>query len=284
MKLNLLPKTVDTTSRAKGAFVGGLLIFIGSLVAAGAMAKISSDRLAKANTALEEVKPLYDNAVKVATEADTMMSAPQVKQVVTNAELAAAMIKANALYPDFYDSVKGYIPAFFRITAMSASAVDDKTSTLNLTGTVKNAQEYADLMLALLRIPGATSVSRGGFSAEDVTVPALTVADQTGRPRKASEAPIPDDAVERLEYFSNQTYPTGYLASGGFGETEVGTTKTVRPNESLINVSVTVPKDLRVPNPRATIQTLGAAPAAPASTAAAPAPGAGATPPGDRDL
>jgi len=286
VKLNLLPKTVDTSGRAKFAFVGGFLMFAGSLVAAFAMAKVSGDQLTKVNDKLAEIKPNYDKVVKVATEADTMMSAPEVKQAVVNASLAKAMLASSRIYPDFYDGVKTYIPAFFRITQMSANAVDDKTSTLNLTGTVKNAQEYADLMLALLRIPGATTVSRAGFQAEDVVVPALSEIDQQGRPRKESEAPIPDEPLERLQYFTDQSVPTGYLNSGNFGITEPGTTKTVRPGESLISVVVTVPKDLRVPNPRATITALGGAAGNKVSAAGAvtpPATGTGLTAPGGQD-
>jgi hypothetical protein len=286
VKLNLLPKTVDTSGRAKFAFVGGFLMFAGSLVAAFAMAKVSGDQLTKVNDKLAEIKPNYDKVVKVATEADTMMSAPEVKQAVVNASLAKAMLASSRIYPDFYDGVKTYIPAFFRITQMSANAVDDKTSTLNLTGTVKNAQEYADLMLALLRIPGATTVSRAGFQAEDVVVPALSEIDQQGRPRKESEAPIPDEPLERLQYFTDQSVPTGYLNSGNFGITEPGTTKTVRPGESLISVVVTVPKDLRVPNPRATITALGGATGNKVAAAGAitpPATGTGLTAPGGQD-
>ena len=273
MKLNLLPKTVDTSGRAKFALFGGSLVFIGSLLAAFAMAKISGDQLTKVTEKIEEIKPNYTKVVAVATEADTMMSAPQVRQVVVNTALAKSMLASSRVYPDFYDGVKGYIPAFFRITQMSASAVDDKTATLSLTGTVRNAQEYADLMLALLRIPGSTSVSRAGFQAEDVVVPALSENDQVGKARKESEAPIPDDPLDRLQYFTDQSLPTGYLNSGNFGVTEPGTVKTIRPGESLISVVVTVPKDLRVPNPRATITTLGGATGVTAAGAAV-APGA----------
>ncbi|MEI7575251.1 MAG: hypothetical protein WCK51_00020 [Armatimonadota bacterium] len=284
MKLNLLPKTVDTSGRAKFALVGGVLVFVGSLLASFAMAKISGDRLAYATEKLNEIKPKYEAVVKVATEADTMMAAPQVKQAVVNTGLAKSMLASSRLYPDFYDGVKSYIPAFFRITQMSATPIDDKSSSLRLTGTVKNAQEYADLMLGLLRIPGATSVTRAGFQAEDVVVPALTEIDQVGKRRKESEAPIPDDAFDRLQYFTAQSVPAGYLNSGNFGVTEPGTVKTVRPGESLISVVVTVPKDLRVPNPRGTIQSLGGA-ATSATAAGAKVPAAGQAPvaPGGQD-
>ena len=264
MKLNLLPKSVDVTSKAKKAFLFSTLLFIISLVAAFAMAKISGDRVAAAQAKLDEAKPKYDDVV--------------------NGALAKAMYDYNDKYIELYGFVKPYIPRFFRITSLTASPIDANSCTVTMTGTVKNAQEYADLMLALLRIPGATTVGRSGFSAEDVIVPPLSEVDQNGRPRKESEAPIPDDAVERLAYFENQTVPSGFLSSGSFGDTQSGTVKTVRPNESLITVSVTVPKDIRTPDPRATIRSLagtgsgaaGAAAAAmPAASGMAPAGGKG---------
>lgn len=279
MKLNLIPKVVDTAAKAKRALFGSLLLFAVSCVAAFFLATISIDRVKRATQAVDEAKPLYDNAVAVATEADAMMTKPQVREVVVNASLAEAMNKANSLYPDVYDFVKPYIPAFFRITRLAASPVDATTSTVSMTGTVKNAQEYANLMLALLRIPGATSVSRSGFSAEDMVVPALTLVDQYGRPRKLADAPVPDDEIDRLAYFENQQTPSGYLQTGNFGITEPGTTKEAGKGESLITVSVTIPRNLQVPNPRATITTLGgtAAPGVPAGGApAAPATGRGA--------
>jgi Tfp pilus assembly protein PilN len=269
MKLNLLPAGSDKSSKVKFAFLGSLLLFILSLVGAFLMAREAQRRVDLVNQKLEEVKPHYDNVVKIAADADAVMARPQVREAVVNAGLAQAMNKANTLYPDVYDFVRPYIPRFFRITSMIATPVDATNSTVTMTGTVKNAQEYADLMLSLLRIPGSTSVSRGGFSAEDVVVPRLTAVDQYGKPRKESQAPIPDDAYERLAYFEGQQAPSGYLASGGFGVTEAGTTKTVRPGESLITVTVSIPRNLQVPNPRATIQSLGGA--APAGGGAAPA-------------
>ena len=284
MKLNLLPKSVDVTSKAKKAFLFSTLLFIISLVAAFAMAKISGDRVAAAQAKLDEAKPKYDDVVKIAADADAMMTNGRVKQITVNGALAKAMYDYNDKYVELYGFVKPYIPRFFRITSLTASPIDASSCTVTMTGTVKNAQEYADLMLALLRIPGATTVGRSGFSAEDVIVPPLSEVDQNGRPRKESEAPIPDDAVERLAYFENQTVPSGFLSSGSFGDTQAGTVKTVRPNESLITVSVTVPKDIRTPDPRATIRSLagtgsgaaGAAAAAmPAASGMAPAGGKG---------
>ncbi|MCE2767328.1 MAG: hypothetical protein LW628_10525 [Fimbriimonadaceae bacterium] len=268
MKLNLLPKSVDVTSKAKKAFLFSTLLFIISLVAAFAMAKISGDRVAAAQAKLDEAKPKYDDVVKIAADADAMMTNGRVKQITVNGALAKAMYDYNDKYIELYGFVKPYIPRFFRITSLTASPIDANSCTVTMTGTVKNAQEYADLMLALLRIPGATTVGRSGFSAEDVIVPPLSEVDQNGRKSRTAGA----------------RPPSGFLSSGSFGDTQAGTVKTVRPNESLITVSVTVPKDIRTPDPRATIRSLagtgsgaaGAAAAAmPAASGMAPAGGKG---------
>lgn len=278
MKLNLLPKIVDTTGRAKRAFFGGLVVLVASIVGAYMMASISQKRLDTAKASVADAQPKYDKAVKVAADADAMMTKPAVRQLVVNTALAKSMTGANRLYPDLYDFVKPYIPAFFRITNLGATPIDGASCVVNMTGTVKNAQQYADLTLALLRIPGASAVTRAGFQAEDSIVPEMTVADQTTHIRLPSKPPIPDDPLERLTYFESETSPTGYLNAGNFGITEAGTTKLARPGESLITVSVVVPKNIQTPNPRATINSLsgGAAGANPGTAASAPVGGANA--------
>jgi len=279
VKLNLLPKIVDTTGRAKRAFFGGLVVLIASIVGAYMMASISSARVKKAQDAVADAQPKYDNAVKVAADADAIMTRPALKQLVVNTALAKSMTAANRLYPDLYDFVKPYIPAFFRITNLSATPIDATSCVVNMTGTVKNAQQYADLTLALLRIPGATAVTRAGFQAEDMVVPAITVGDQNAHPRLESKPPIPDDPLERLTYFENETSPTGYLNAGNFGITEAGTMKLARPGESVITVSVVVPRNIQTPNPRATINSLaggGGGGANPGTPASAPVGGANA--------
>lgn len=267
MKLNLLPKIVDTTGRAKRAFFGGLFILIASIVGAFMMVTTSSNRLAESADSVSKAKPMYDRAVAVSTDADNIMARPAVRQLVVNTALANSMIGSNRLYPDLFDYVKPYIPGFFRITTLGATPLDGKTCIVNMTGTVKNAQQYADLMLALLRIPGATAVTRAGYQGDDVIVPELTLIDQQGKPRKESKAPIPDDGLARLQYFQDEASPKGYLNAGHFGETEYGIEKGARPGESVIAVTVTLPKNIQTPNPRATIQSLAgsASPVIPAS-------------------
>lgn len=276
MKLNLLPKIVDTTGRAKRAFFGGLIVLLASIAGAYYMVSTSSKRLEEANGHVSDAQPLYDKAVQVATSADTMMTKQDLRQLVVNTALATSMKNSSRLYPDLYNFVRPYIPGFFRITNLGATPIDGTSCTVNMTGTVSNAQQYADLMLALLRIPGATAVTRGGFQSDDIEVPSLTLVDQKGWPRRGSKAPIPDDPLERLAYFENETSPTGYLNAGNFGTFEDGTVKGARPGESVIAVSVTVPRNIQTPNPRATIQSLasGSAPAVPAASVTPPPPAA----------
>jgi hypothetical protein len=289
VKLNLLPKIVDTTGRAKRAFFGGTIVLIASIAGAYYMQSTSTKRLDEAKQHEQDAQPMYDKAVNTASQADAMMTKPAIRQLVVNTSLAKSMMVSSRTYPDLYDSVKPYIPGFFRITNLGATPIDGSTCTVNMTGTVKNAQQYADLMLALLRIPGAKSVTRGGLQSDDTIVPPLTLVDQTGRPRKESKAPIPDDPLERLAYFEAETSPTGYLNAGNFGVTEEGTQKGARPGESVIAVSVTIPRNIQAPNPRATIQTLavtgGSAVPASSNTGAPTTPksakGKGATPAGN---
>ena len=289
MKLNLLPKIVDTTGRAKRAFFGGAIVLIASIAGAYYMQSTSTKRLEEAKQHEQDAQPMYDKAVNTASQADAMMTKPAVRQLVVNTSLAKSMMVSSRTYPDLFDSVKPYIPGFFRITNLGATPVDASTCTVNMTGTVKNAQQYADLMLALLRIPGAKSVTRGGLQSDDTIVPPLTLVDQAGRPRKESKAPIPDDPLERLAYFESEVSPTGYLNAGNFGVTEEGTQKGARPGESVIAVSVVIPRNIQTPNPRATIQSLASSgtSAIPASANAAnpttpkSAKGNGATPAGN---
>ena len=220
------------------------------------MVSISSDRVKKADEAVEKAKTNYDMAVKIAGEADAIMLKPELRQMVVNTSLAKSMIGASRLYPDLYDYVKPYIPRFFRITSLSATPIDAKSCAVNMTGVVKDATEYMDVSLGLLRIPGATSVARSGFQKEDIVIPALIEIDNTGRPRLLSKNPIPDDALDRLTYYTNESVPTGYLNSGNYGDLNPGVTKGVRPGESLITMTVTIPRNIQTPNPRATIMSL----------------------------
>jgi len=123
-------------------------------------------------------------------------------------------------------------------------------------GTISNYQQYADLMLALLRNPMITAVSRTGYVSDEQFVPALVPTDQRGKPRRPGETPIPDDPLERLAYFQSQTQPSGYEGVGNFGSGN-DSVRTAKPGDSLISVTMTVKANMQVPNPRATLTAGG---------------------------
>lgn len=268
MKLNLLPKTVGTENRPRNAAILATLF----IIACGAGAYLLNDTAEKKLThAKEEVAtalPEAQKVVKAAKSADDAMADPKVKQLVVNSALAKEMIEHCYVYPKLYADVIPYIPSYFRLTELSATPVDAKNANLNMTGVIQTYQEYADLMLALMRIPGAQTVGRAGFQQEDMVVPAVTSIDQSGKPRKLSEGPIPDDALDRLTYFEAQTQPSGYLAAGGFGSGDEGP-KLAPFGKSLISVSVLMARPLQTPNPRATLASIGGGGAATAGGAAA---------------
>ncbi|MER3496713.1 MAG: hypothetical protein C4320_08065 [Armatimonadota bacterium] len=312
MKLNLLPVHETTKNRSRDAFIGAVLIVLLCALAAAMMTIVSSQRLEASKKAEEDARPGAEAAVAVAKTADAAAAKPEVQALVTNVALSKAMLKHNDVYPDLYNSIRPYIPAFFRLTSLSATpltggapgaapgtappppgipgappaaADTGATSAINMQGVLRTYQEYADLMLALLRIPGAQSVGRAGFAGVELTVPNVVEIDQNGRPRKPQDPPIPDDPLARLTYFEDLPKESGYLNSGNFGSGQEGL-RTVTPNASLVNVQVIVNRDLRTPVPRTSLAALGSPAAAPggfptgipaAASAAAPPPSAAAS-------
>ena len=55
--------------------------------------------------------------------------------------------------PDLYAAIKPYIPDFFRLTSISAQSAGQGRTLVTMEGVISSYQQYADLMLALLRIP-----------------------------------------------------------------------------------------------------------------------------------
>ncbi len=287
MKLNLLPKTVGTEFRSRNAAILGFLLFAGVTAASVVLVSTSRARLDRSYKLVEEAKPASDRVIAAGKIGDDAMAQPGVRTMAVNTTLAEAMLKHNAVYPNFYNKVIPYIPKWFRITNLTATPIDGTTCTLSMTGYVKTYQEYADLMLALLRMPGALRVNRAGWNQEDAVVPALTTVDQNGRPRRLSEGPIPDDALDRLAYFEQRQEPSGYLQMNGFGIEDPNSAKGAPLGSSEINVTVVITENLTTPNPRATLASIGAAPApgAPAAGGAVAGTAAAAgTPTGSPDV
>jgi hypothetical protein len=256
MKLNLLPKTVNTAGRARAAWLGSLVLALLGAAGMVAMILLSRDRLAKLKVEEATVRASAVQAQQTAALADTV--AQQAQGVIRNAALAKAMNDHNAKYPEIYAKIFPYLPPFFRLGAISASPLNETTSRVQMTGYLDNYQQYADLMIALLRIPGVVTVGRAGFQDAVMEVPALTPGDQSGRPRLPGQAPIPDNDIQRLAYFQSQGRPSGYLNVGGYGGAP-DTPRGAMPDSSQIAVEVVMPGDLRVPDVAATLRGGGGA-------------------------
>jgi len=257
MKLNLLPVTVSRGAKTRSAWVVSILIIAGCAVGCFFIITKGESDLADANKALEEAQPAAMEALAMSNEADTQiqLAAPYLRNIT----LAKSMIAHNRVYPDLYQKIFRYIPPFFRINSITAVSAGPDTAQVTMQGTLTSHQQYADLMLALLR-PGSDviSVSRTGFISNDLVVPPLQTIDQVGQARKPNEAPVPSDPLERLTYFQSQSHAETYSGEGNFG-TEGAATRFAKPGDSLITVQLLVKASLQVPNPTATLSSGGAA-------------------------
>ena len=277
MKLNLLPTTVTRQRKAKSAWVVSILMILVGVAGAAFMIISSGDALSKAKAEVDEKRPQAEAVAATAASADEIIKDAQ--GVLRNTNLANAMIDHNKVYPDLYDDVKRYVPPFYRLTSMSAApSADGATATVTLVGTLDTFQQYNDLALALLRMPKVTSVSRSGFASIDPYKPGLTETDQTGTSRKPGETPVPDDQLERMAYFEATVKPDGYLNVGNFGS-ESTQARGAMPDSSLVTMRLVIARDVRTPNPRATLASAGGSAATPGAATPAAAPAAPAAAP-----
>lgn len=277
MKLNLLPTYVSKGNQAKTATVVSVLLALLGILGAVGLIFISKAQLRDARTDAESKLEQAARAVAVSKQADVVVNDAQM--IIRNINLADAMLKHNDVYPDLYRDIKPYIPGFFRVTQMNAVANGPEMATVTLSGTLKTYQQYADLMIALYRIPGAVTVSRGGYNNVDPYIPNLTEVDRNGRPIRPGQTNIPDDPYERLAYFQGQGTVTGFTGEGGFGTGDTTQPKGAMPGYSLVTVSVVIPRNLQAPDPRATLQSQGPATNATGATGASPMGGGPGAPP-----
>jgi len=283
MKLNLLPVTVSKGAKSRSAVVVSILLVAGCAVGCYLIISAGQGELKEANDALAAAQPEAGRALAMSNEADTQIQ--KATPYIRNTSLAKSMIASNRLYPDLYEKVFRFIPPFFRINSITAVSAGKDMAQVTMQGTLTSHQQYADLMLALLR-PGSDviSVSRTGFISEDLVVPPLQLIDQDGRAKKPNAAPIPTDPLERLTYFQSQSRPAGYDGIGNYG-TEGQVTRFAMPGDSLITVQLLVKASLQIPNPTTTLSSGGGAGGASAAPSGAPAgiagvPGGGAPPSG----
>ncbi len=288
MKLNLLPTHVSKSGQAKSATIASIVMVVVSIAAAVFLLTSSKSALAKAKEEAFAVKPDADLAVAIAKKADDLINGRPpytvpAPLIARNTSLANAMLDHSKVYPDLYREVVQYVPDFFRVTSLQAQpAAGGQVAQVNITGIIQTFQQYADLMMALLRIPGAVSVSRSGYTNNNMYVPELIQTDQIGIPIRPDQPRLSSNALDRLnELIASASGQTGGFQNiGGFGTEDVDIAKGAMPGWSEINVTVLiVGRNLQTPNPRATLSR-APAPAGPAPGNTPPAPGP--PPPGPR--
>ena len=215
MKLNLLPTYVGKGRQVVLAlFVGVILI----LVSAGfsfTMITNSHRQLAQVQAQAHDYETPVNSAKDYADKAENVVA--PLKEITRDINLANAMNAHNDVYPKFYNSIFPYIPSFFRITSMAAVPIDPGTVNLTMTGVIKTHQQYADLMLALLRIPNSGAVTRSGFTATFPVVPNVTSADPNPVTRDPNKPVLPKDPLQRLDALIASGGVHAFKPAGGFG-------------------------------------------------------------------
>jgi hypothetical protein len=275
MKLNLLPTYVGKANTAKVMTVVSVLVALAGCAAAVGMIFVSNNNLRQARQEAEELIPQHQQVVALAKSADTIMNTA--RPIILNINLAEAMQKHSTVYPDLYDEVRRYIPGFFRVTNMDATPNGPDTCTVEIQGVLQTQQQYADLMLALLRIPGAQGVTRSGYQPVNKIIPNLVEEDQVGLPILRGEDNIPSDPQARLEYMIGQGSVSGFDSTGNFGLVDEPTREAM-PNWSLVTVTVVLPRAIQTPDPRATLSGAAALIGSTGTPAPSPTPGPAPTP------
>lgn len=267
MKLNLLPKSTRRGGGGGGGPAGavGIIVFVVMLlvgigIAAGLwfMGKTAKEKaLAEART---EQKRAAD-ALAVAQQAEPIMQSATILD--RNLKFANSLQEHNTKYMDLYDTVLDHVPAFCRVTAISADPTGPTDATVTLTGILRTYQEYADTSLALHRIPNVVSVVRSGYTIDEKSVPAASAIDPFGTPLAPGETPLPSGGMERLDALiaraEQEAGNRGFQGVSGYGTESAF--KGAMPGSSVVTFVIQIAnRPIQVPNPRVTLTSGGAAP------------------------
>lgn len=230
--------------------------------------------VSEADADVQEMIPKVERVMGQSDMADIVIAKATI--IDRNLKLVRAMNEHNTDFTDLYRDVVEYIPSFYRINSLAAVSNGEVGATVTMSGVLQTSQQYADLMVALYRIPNINSVSRVGFTASDPYVPSIIESDQFGTPINPGEANLPSDPEQRMAAMIQRASgsTSGFQNVSNFGS-EVNP-KGPMPGWSVVTVTLVIGNvDIRTPNPKATIdqQTAGGA-----GTGGPGAPGAGGTP------
>lgn len=254
MKLNLLPTYVGKGRQVFVAFFFGIVLTLVCSAISFQMIHSSKTQLDKVKEQAGEYEKPVADAVAYAAAADNV--AKPLGEVIRDTSLAKAMMAHNDHYPKFYNSIFQYIPSFYRITSMTALPIDAAHVNLTLTGVIKTKQQYADLELAMLRIPNSGPVIRSGFTPTAPFLPNVTLADQNPGIQQPNEPVLPKDPLQRLNSLiaSGGVHP--FKPSGNFGSGTRGE-RDAMPDYQVVTMNVTLPGDLQTPDPHGTLTVTG---------------------------
>lgn len=274
MKLNLLPTNVAKSGQSATALIAGIAIGLLSIVAAVLGIVMSKGAMEAAKAEAQTHQQGAADALATANAAQDQIALATV--ITSNQKLAEAMDAHNGKVIDLFNKVRRYVPAYYRLDTIGAQPSGTQ-ATVTMTGQLQSFTQYADLAIALWKIPGAINVTRQGYVVDTAQVPALTEADQTGAPIKADETPLPTDPLERMNALIARAAaaPQGFLNVSGYGSGDNLTAKGPMPGWSTVTMTVLIDENIQVPNPRATITAAGAAGPTGAPTAGFNTAGAG---------
>ena len=251
MKLNLLPKHVAKSHGSKTAFFIMWIIIVAAGAVTFLMIKKGQSDLAEAREPVDGLRAQVAVAMGNSAMADTVIA--EMTNIDRNIKLTQAMLDHNRKYVDLYREVMGYVPSYYRLTSISASPTGPDGCSVAMTGVLKTHRQYADLVVALYRMPGVTNVSRSGYAIVDQRVPALNEQDQFGTPIRPGEANLPSDPDERMAaLIQRASAPQGFLNHNNFGTDNP--VKGAMPDWSTVSVTMTITgRNIQPPNPRGTL-------------------------------
>lgn len=257
MKLNLLPTSVSKAGAATGMWIVAAILAVVGILGCLGLIGMSQQALASAKSDAESKMKAAADAKATADQADAQIATAAV--INRNQKLSEAMIAHNSKYVDLYSKVLGHVPAYYRLDSIAATPNGPQT-TVTLTGYIETFRQYADLSIALWKIPGVLSVSRAGYTVTDPVVQNLSELDQVGSAVKPGETALPSDPLERLDAMIARagSAPRGYLNQGNFGSNTV-TARGAMPGYSPVTMTVVLSDNVQTPDPRATIAAAGGA-------------------------
>ena len=250
MKLNLLPTYVGKGKQLTLAIIFGVMLIAASVGVTVVMISNANQQLDKVKTQANQYdKPVQDAMDHAAKAAQVI--AP-LHDVVRNINLANAMLDHNKVYPDFYTGIFPQIPDFFRVNSVTATPVDGNTVNLRLVGVLKTQEQYRDLLLGLLRMKGAQTVTRSAFTPKFAVLPGVTATDQNPQIPDPDQPDLPKDPLQRLDALIASGQQRAFVPAPGYGG-DPGE-RGPMPDYQLITVTVVLTGyNLLTPNPSATL-------------------------------